>query len=247
MNRTNHIGRPNETIETLTPAEPCPYLSDRLWRLSVVERRHYTPRDYANYLANGYRRSGDFLYQTACPTCQACIPCRICIDDVKLRRRHRRILKKNTELKIEVRTPFVDLKLVGLYEQYISLRHRDGAMYPPNINHFLAFAESSWATTRFLCGFLRGELVAVAVTDLAERCLSAVYTFFSPFLPERSLGVWAILQQIELARDFNAEHLYLGFWLRNCKKMAYKTNFPGCQLFDRQSGWLSVDKFLPND
>lgn len=237
----------SHNTEVLLPPEACPYLEEQHWRLAVLQQTQFTTEQYAHCLERGYRRTGCFLYRPACADCAACVPCRINVQSAKLRRRHRRILKRNRDLSVKTQTPFVNLDLVRLYEQYIIERHRDGDMYPPDIERFMNFVDSDWASTTFLCGFEDNRLQVVAVTDVGPDYLSAVYTFYSPFSARRSFGVWAVLQQIEYAKSMNVPYLYLGFWIKASRKMSYKINLPGCELYDRQRGWLPVDKFLPND
>ena len=67
--------------------------------------------------------------------------------------------------------------------------------------------------------------IALAVTDRLENAYSAVYTFFDPEMERRSLGTYAILLQIELARDMACDWLYLGYWIHESPKMAYKARF----------------------
>ena len=75
------------------------------------------------------------------------------------------------------------------------------------------------------------ELVSVAVTDQQVEGLSAIYTFFDPDLDARSLGGWSILQQIELCRQASLPYLYLGYWIRDSRKMRYKIDYRPVELF----------------
>ncbi len=70
-----------------------------------------------------------------------------------------------------------------------------------------------------------GELLAVALTDWMEDGLSMVYSFFAPEESRRSLGTFMILDHIERARAFGLPHLYLGYWIEESPKMAYKAHF----------------------
>ena len=72
---------------------------------------------------------------------------------------------------------------------------------------------------------LGDKVVAVAVCDLCEDGMSAVYTFFDPTLRARSLGVYSIMKQLDYVRDMNLDWLYLGYLVAGCKKMNYKTKF----------------------
>ena len=83
------------------------------------------------------------------------------------------------------------------------------------------------------------QLVSAAVTDRQERGLSAIYTFFDPALASRSLGVLSILNQIELCRELELPHLYLGYWIRDSDKMRYKTEYRPVELF-ANGRWVGI-------
>ena len=52
-----------------------------------------------------------------------------------------------------------------------------------------------------------------------------MYTFFDPELESLSPGVFAVLWQIEHARNLGLAWLYLGYWIENCRKMQYKEEY----------------------
>ena len=80
----------------------------------------------------------------------------------------------------------------------------------------------------------------MAVTDQQPNGLSAIYTFFEPDEERRSLGVLSILQQIEVCRSLGLPYLYLGYWVQDSAKMAYKTNFRPAELFQNNQ-WTRLD------
>ena len=89
-------------------------------------------------------------------------------------------------------------------------------------------------------GFLGDQLVFIAQTDRLVDGFSANYTIFDTDMSERSLGTFAILTQIELARSEGLDHLYLGFALDAVKNMRYKLNFqPQQRLIDDE--WIRFD------
>ena len=89
----------------------------------------------------------------------------------------------------------------------------------------MEFLTASWADSRFIEFRHAGALVAVAVIDLMDNALSAVYTFFEPDQEHRSPGRFAVLYEIELARLYNYNYLYLGYWITECTKMKYKNEY----------------------
>ena len=92
-------------------------------------------------------------------------------------------------------------------------------------DRYREFMVESSVETVFIEFRLGGELVALSVCDLPEDGMSAVYTFFDPMMPKRSLGTFAILKQLEYVRNMDLEWLYLGYWIDGCRKMSYKTQF----------------------
>jgi arginine-tRNA-protein transferase len=74
-----------------------------------------------------------------------------------------------------------------------------------------------------------GKLVMVSIIDILTDGLSSVYTFFDP--EERSgLGVYGVLWQIEQCRDLELPYLYLGYWIKESEKMAYKARFSSAEI-----------------
>ena len=200
----------------ITPAHPCSYLPGReATTLFRDPRESVSEVLYSDLTDLGFRRSGAHLYRPHCQGCSACVPVRIPVDTFELKRRHRRTLKKNRDLKVVLEPASFQPKYFELYQRYISERHRDGDMYPANADQFKSFLLSPWARTQFLCSYLDNKLVAVGALDHQAQGFSAIYTFFDPDLDERSLGVFSILQEIELCVEMGLPYLYLGYWIKD--------------------------------
>ena len=71
-----------------------------------------------------------------------------------------------------------------------------------------------------------------------------MYTFYEPALPARSLGTYAILRQIELARERGIPYLYLGYWIANYAKMHYKARFRPLEVM-RNEEWRILEDTEP--
>jgi arginine-tRNA-protein transferase len=63
------------------------------------------------------------------------------------------------------------------------------------------------------------------LADRLDDGLSAVYSFFDPALDRRSPGTFMILAMVEEARRLGLPHVYLGYWIAESRKMAYKARF----------------------
>jgi arginine-tRNA-protein transferase len=84
-----------------------------------------------------------------------------------------------------------------------------------------------------------GTLIAACLMDQLGDGLSAVYSYFDPSLPPRSLGTYVILWMVEEARRRGLPYVYLGFWIENSPKMAYKGRFRPLEGFSAD-GWQRI-------
>lgn len=214
-----------------TQPHPCSYLDDQeATTLFVDPDANIDITLYSQLSQLGFRRSGSHLYRPQCGSCQACISCRIPVNLFTPNRSQRRCWQRNNDVTIKLVDQINTREHYDLYASYISQRHADGDMYPPSITQYEAFLTREWGVTRYLELRTVDELLGVAVCDQLEDGLSAVYTFYNPDQERRSLGVYAILAQIEIARSRNLDYLYLGYWIKQSQKMRYKTQYRPLEL-----------------
>lgn len=223
-----------------TQPHACSYLPDeQATTLFLDPSQPMDGQVYADLSEIGFRRSGDHLYRPHCQKCTACIPARLPSSGLVLTRQQRRIIKRNADLTVRAVKPVFTDEYYGLYATYIETRHADGDMYPPSRDQFNTFLVRDLPFTYFYEFRLAGRLVAVAVTDVLSNGLSAVYTFYDPSEERRSLGRFAILWQIEEAARLGLGAVYLGYWIKNCKKMNYKTEYRPIELLVNQR-WVRL-------
>ena len=196
---------------------------------------------YPMALSWGFRRSGNLIYRPHCRNCRACIAVRIPVDEFRPDRSQRRCLARNADLETRVLPAERNDEHFALYQRYLGARHAGGGMDGHGPAEFDQFLGSTWGQGRFLELRTRqahgpGELLAVAVTDVVENALSAVYTFYDPDAAKRGLGTYSILQQIAWAQREGKRHLYLGYWIDGHRKMAYKRRYRPLESFDGH-GW----------
>ena len=219
----------------------CSYLADQeATTLFVDPRQEVDQTLYSNLSQLGFRRSGSHIYRPHCSHCSACVPARIPVADFKRSRSQRRNWQRNRDLTIERTADIQDEACYDLYRRYIEQRHADGDMYPPDREQYESFLNNAWDCTRYYRFYDQKQLLAVAVVDVMLDGLSAIYTFFEPAALQRGLGNYAILWQIEQAREMGLDYLYLGYWIQNCQKMAYKSEYQPLELF-LNSRWSRDD------
>jgi arginine-tRNA-protein transferase len=221
----------------------CSYLEgEEATTLFIDPRQSVDQTLYSNLSVLGFRRSGNHIYRPHCSHCNACIPARIPVADFRPNRSQRRCLRRNSDLTVDVRPGISgDDESYALYDRYIRERHADGDMYPPDRDQFKSFLNDPWDCTEYLQVRHGGRLVAVAVVDVMVDGLSAIYTFYDPREDARSLGRFAILWQIEHCRREGLPYVYLGYWIRNCRKMAYKADYQPLEVLVNNRWQRSTD------
>lgn len=224
-----------------TPPHDCSYLPDREATTMFVDpRANIDKKLYSQLTALGFRRSGSHYYRPHCEQCNACVPVRLKATEFKPDRSQRRVLKKNQDLECTLVPAGFSEAYYQLYENYIEQRHKDGDMYPPSREQFTSFLVEGATDSWFLDIRLNGTLIGLAAVDLLDDGLSAIYTIFDPAHEDRSLGTFAVLWQLQEARRRGLPHLYLGYWIRECRKMSYKTRFRPIEAL-RDGHWRELD------
>jgi arginyl-tRNA--protein-N-Asp/Glu arginylyltransferase len=215
----------------LTQEHSCSYLVGE-YAQSVIVYPSYplTTAIYAQLITQGFRRSGNEVYAPHCSYCSACIPARLAVAGFKPNRSQKRCICKNINTRVIVKPAVFEQAHYDMYLRYQAIRHGDGSMAHSSPDDYINFLSSSWCDTKFVEFSINNELAGVAVIDQFDNALSAVYTFFEPKFASASLGTYAILWQIEQAKLQQREFLYLGFWIKACKKMTYKSVYQPLQL-----------------
>jgi len=224
-----------------TPSHQCSYLADREAVTLFVDPAARIDKKTNTALSEfGFRRSGTHIYRPHCNECNACIPLRIPVQDFAQSRSQKRIWKRNRELEVTQVAPHFSEESYNLYHTYISQRHADGDMYPPQEDQFRSFLVECRPETVFFEFRAKNQLIAVAVVDLLDDGLSSVYTYFDPLKSRQSPGLYAILWQLEYASSLDLQYVYLGYWIKQSRKMNYKISFRPIELHMKDH-WVRLD------
>lgn len=230
---------PNQPVRDLrffvTVPHACSYLEGHQASTLFLDPQETPGIDVYDTLALlGFRRSGRHLYRPHCEGCNACVSVRIPVASFVPSRSQRKIIRRNADLTLKVAPASFNNEHYTLYARYIRTRHADGDMYPPSAEQYRAFLSLEQDYARLLEMRLDNRLIAVCAFDELQHGLSAIYTFFDPdeMFNRRSLGTFAVLSLVTHSQDLSLPHLYLGYWISECQKMAYKQNFRPLEQLD---------------
>ena len=230
-----------------TPPMPCPYLAGRVERHVFAEVAGADAVDSYDVLARaGFRRSHRVAYRPSCAGCSACVPVRVVADWFQPGRSQRRVARANADLSAVVQAPAATAEQFRLFARYQRSRHGDGEMARMGFDDYRAMIEDTAVGTAVVefrisdsapngLDGADGRLMGACLFDRLSDGLSAVYSFFEPDEAERGLGTYAVLWLIEQAVRERRRNVYLGYWIADSRKMAYKARF---QPLERLSGGI---------
>ncbi|AQS85163.1 MAG: arginyltransferase [Acetobacter aceti] len=226
-----------------TAPQPCPYLPDRMERKVVTDLSGPNAEALHDRLSRaGFRRSHAIAYAPVCNGCTACVPIRIPVQRFVPSRTQKRSIKANSDLQgFEVPAKATAEQFV-LFRQYQLARHATGDMASMNFADYRSMVEDTPIDT-FMVEFRSPEnhLMAVSLVDALSDGLSAVYSFYDPTDSTRSLGSFAVLWLVQQAKRRRLPYVYLGYWIAQSPKMAYKTNFRPAEILSR-GNWRDLDE-----
>ncbi|MDG3441511.1 arginyltransferase [Nitrospirillum amazonense] len=221
---------------------PCPYLPGRMERKLFTRLVGQQASGVNSALSRaGFRRSHDIVYRPVCSGCAACVPVRIPVATFSPNKTMRKVMRANADLVAGVQPASATAEQFQVFASYQAARHSDSDMSRMGMTDYAAMIEEGQVDSRLYT--LRdggGTLMGAILTDRLDDGFSAVYSFYNPDMPERSLGTHLILTLVDQARREGLPHVYLGYWIEGSRKMDYKRRFQPLEALGRD-GWLPLD------
>lgn len=191
--------------------------------------------EYQRLLDMGFRRSGRIVYRPICEGCRECVPIRIPVKSFLPSRSQRRVWQRNVDVTMTIGKPTPDAEKWRVFSDYQRMHH-NGTM-DADFESFVQFLYESPTDTMEMVYRMADRIVAVGIVDLTPRGLSSVYCYFDPTESGRSLGVLAALHEIHECRHRGLPYWYLGYYVRECRKMSYKKDYQPCELLFSDGTW----------
>lgn len=210
----------------VTTDYPCGYLEDRKARSLVAAPAHLIDATaYSELVKMGFRRSGLYTYRPHCENCQACVPVRLRTNDFIPVRSQRRAWKRHSHLEARVGGIAFDDEHFQLYSRYQKTRHVGGGMDTDDTEQYRSFLMQTQVDSALVEFREDGVLRMVSVVDVLSDGISAVYAFYDCSDPTASYGTYNVLWLADWCKRLGLPYLYLGYWIGESRKMAYKAEF----------------------
>lgn len=225
----------------VTTPYKCGYLPNKLAQSLIASPQHLIDASiYSGLISQGFRRSGKFAYRPLCENCRACIAVRLVLSAFTPSRSQKRAYKQHADLTALVLPLHYNQEHFELYNNYQSLRHHDETTSEAKddeeqYRQFLCQSNVESLMVEFRDA--NNQVKIVSVVDIVKDGVSAVYTFYDALQTKASYGTYSIMWLAEWATSLNLPYLYLGYWIQDSQKMAYKQQFkPQEKLIDGE--WL---------
>jgi len=199
--------------------------------LVVTPYKSINQNTFQDLIEKGFRRSGQYIYKPSCKSCTACIPIRLSVKKFLPSKTQKRTYKKHEYFKIRESPLAFKKNHFDLYLKYQNKRHSFINKEQNNLDDYNDFLIKSNVKSK-LIEFWDGDLLKiVSIVDIVSDGISAVYTFYDPDDDKVSYGTYSIIWLINWCKAQELKYIYLGYWIGECNKMKYKTNFKPYELY----------------
>lgn len=224
--------------ESLDELASCPYLQDgREKQFRFFFATQLNKKELGHYLTTGWRKFGMYYFKPECPSCQACTPLRVKVDDFKKSKSLRQCWNKTSKhISVKISEPIFSDRAYEIYKKHCDQRFDQEAGEKEQFIESFYLPSAPMLQTNL---YLKDELMGVGYLDISNDGLSSVYFAFDPEISAFSPGTYSILAEIECAKKMNLKYYYLGYWVDNCNELSYKKRFQPFEYYDwNQNKWL---------
>ncbi len=217
----------------VTAPAPCPYVPGRTERKVFAELKGGSAVEMSEALGRiGFRRSQNVVYRPSCDFCQACVSVRVMAPMFMPTTTQKKLLRRHADLEVSACEPWATAEQWSLLRRYLAARHPQGGMAAMDAHDYADMVEQTPVDTVVVeyrepsVDGLPGKLVGCCLTDKQSDGLSMIYSFYeTDSAARRGLGSFIILDHIIRAGDAGLPYVYLGYWIDDCDRMAYKKSY----------------------
>ncbi len=222
-------------------------MSDRAKIDEYFLAQEVTPEQMDYAWEHGWRHFGAYFFRYATLAKHDgryhVVPLRLKLDQFSLSTSQKRVLKKNQDLRLEIRDAAIDDTKEALFDRH---KTRFADHVPDSIyDFFTPHPARIPCPAKEICLWQEERLLATSFLDIGTHATSSVYSIYEPTETNRSLGIYLILLSIAYSIELGMQYYYLGYAYREPSHYDYKKRFSGLEQFDWQR-WKTCATLPPS-
>lgn len=208
--------------------DSCSYLDN------LQSTTHYklidncSTKECQDLIERGYRRFGKMFFRPICATCNECQSIKIEVDNFKFSKSQRRVLKKASHFEVVIQSPNLSQEHLDLFAKYhLFMKDKKDWEYNETKaqNYHNSFVEGHYDFGYEVLYFDGDKLIGVDLIDILDDGISSIYFYYDPDYAQYSLGKYSLLNQISIAKKYNKKWIYLGYYVKECSSLSYKSEY----------------------
>lgn len=179
-------------------------------------------------IERGFRRFGKMYFRPICPTCEECKSIKIDVGKYVFSKSEKRVMNKAKHLKSYIQRPSLSLEHLELFEKYHKyMRDKKGWDYnhTDSQHYYNSFVSGHEDFGYEVLYFENEKLVGIDLIDILDDGVSSIYFYYDPEYANLSLGKLSLLLQIKYAQKSNKKWIYLGYYVKDCPSLSYKSQY----------------------
>ena len=220
-------------VEFSTLETKCSYLEDHRTRMSYKYIENATMELNHALVERGWRRFGKYYSRPQCPNCKQCLNLRIDAQNYQFGKSAKKAFRKAEGITYVIQSPTLSTEHLNLYDKYHRhMQKKRGWQYhflKPQSYHEL-YVSGSGSFGKEVLYFYHDKLIGVDLIDFVDNGISSIYFYYDPDFEKYSLGRLSIYEQIRLAKEYDLEWIYLGYYVEGCQSLKYKALYTPYQL-----------------
>ena len=206
----------------------CSYLNnlEQTTHYKIIE--NIDAKECQAFIERGYRRFGKMYFRPICPTCHECKSIKIDVAHFTFSKSQRRVLRKGSKIKTFIQRPSVTEEHIELFDKYHSYMHekKSWEYQECSLQHYYSSFVSGHEEFGYeVLYFYDEQLVGVDLIDILPDGISSIYFYYDPDFKEYALGKFSLLNQIRYAKETNKSWIYLGYYVKECNSLNYKSEY----------------------
>ena len=241
----------NRILRESVGKDSCSYLENKEQTTHYKIIQDCTLSECESLIQRGWRRFGHMFFRPVCGDCSSCESFKIDVKNYAFSKSKRRILRKNVDTKILIQRPQVSSEHLELFEKYhLHMKDKRGWKHEGiSPRHYYASFVHGYGDFGYeILYYINDKLVGVDLIDILPNGISSIYFYYDPDYSQNSLGTYSMLQQIEIAKENNLEWIYMGYYVKGCQSLEYKSLYTpylvlqGRPFEEDEPLWTSSDK-----